>query len=253
MRTSIFILVGICFIKNLFGQPVLNDPNEEKLGYVYNKEISFGGGLHTNGYHLHFEKGSIRKYYLSRFWQIEFNTLRHPKEIKKTVDSSPFNSSRSFVFGKEHSFFALNFGIGEKRYFSEKVKHKGVAVGMTYTLGGSLGFLRPYYIDVPAPDNPDKTLSIRYSDETAVLFLNPYGILGASGLSYGWNDLKLAPGGFAKIGLLFDLGAFDEFMKSIEVGLRADVYLRNLPLMVTNQNRPFFFNLYCTLAIGKRS
>ena len=41
----------------------------------------------------------------------------------------------------------LRVGMGAKRYFSEKAKRKGIAIGINYQAGVSLGLLKPYYLD----------------------------------------------------------------------------------------------------------
>jgi hypothetical protein len=33
--------------------------------------------------------------------------------------------------------------VGEKKYFSEKAKRRGVAVGVNYEIGATLGLLKP--------------------------------------------------------------------------------------------------------------
>jgi hypothetical protein len=49
-----------------------------------------------------------------------------------------------------------------------------------------------------------------------------------------------------------DWGAFDEFLRALEVGIQLDIYPKKLPIMVNSENRPYFMNLYVSLQLGKR-
>ncbi|MEM8907273.1 MAG: hypothetical protein AAGD05_05450, partial [Bacteroidota bacterium] len=147
------------------------------------------------------------------------------------------------------------------RYFSEKAKEKGLAIGMSYVIGPSIGFLKPYYLDLfqlPNANGEQVITSEKYSDENADLFLNTGRIFGSSGFSKGLSEISILPGIHAKAGVHFDWGAFDEFVKAIEAGVMIDAYFQRVPLMVDNdeienaENRPFFINLYLTLQLGKR-
>jgi hypothetical protein len=193
---------------------------------------------------------------VTQLWQIEFLEIKHPKERRLTRDISPcLRPPRPFVYGKQNNFYAVHGGWGQRRYLSEKARRKGVAVGYQYVIGPSLGIVKPYYLDIPKPGDvrpcPD-VVSIRYEEgDNAAAFLSN-NIYGASGLIKGWNQVSPMPGGFFKIALIFDWGAFDEMLKAAEVGLMADVYPREVPIMINEQNRPIFFNLYLNAQIGKR-
>ncbi len=259
-RLLLLMFLSLCLQVVLSAQ----DADKEKLptkkgkedlslkGIIYNKEFTFGVGIHTRGFQMTGTYGILHKYYLTRFFQFDLATLKHPRERRETKDfvSSLANSARAYTFGKQNSFYAIRAGYGEKRYLSEKQKTKGIAVAVNYMAGFSLGITKPYYIDV-AVDN--RTVeAIRYTGDNADLFLNPNLIVGASGVGLGWGEIRPVPGGFAKAGLLFDWGAFDEMAKSLELGLAVDAYPKRIPLMVNTQNPFIFVNLYLTLHLGKR-
>ncbi|MEL6925129.1 MAG: hypothetical protein AAFO94_13865, partial [Bacteroidota bacterium] len=217
--------------------------------------------LHTNGYAMAANIGKIKSYYLTTYYHFEVGELKHHKEIRLNDFNSnpPITTTRSYVFGKQNNLFVVRAGYGRKRYFSEKAKRKGLAVGINYQLGPSIGLLKPYYLEVTNPIDNDggRTLSIRYSEDNSDLFLDKSKIQGASGFLKGWNDVSINPGAQAKFALHFDWGAFDEIVKAFEAGIMADFYFRKMPIMVENElidaeNRPFFINLYLTLQFGKR-
>ena len=139
------------------------------------------------------------------------------------------------------------------------------------------GFLKPYYLEITRSTDPGTAFisTEKYSEENADAFLNIRQIFGSSGFSKGLGELAFLPGYHAKIGVHLDWGAFDEFVKAIEVGVALDVFYKRVPLLVhvnqevadimtvscphltpptveSNPNRPFFLNLYVTLHLGKR-
>lgn len=246
------------------------------MGVVYDKEFTVDVKLHTNGLALAANIGKIKSYYKTRYYHFEIGELKHEKEYRYSRDLTSNNFSRasgSYVFGKQNSLFVLRAGIGTKKYFSEKASRKGLAIGMSYEYGPSLGFVKPYYLDIyPNDSNNSTPREIKFSAEEAANFLDADRIAGYSGFVKGLGEVSLQPGAHAKFGFHFDWGAFDEYVKAVEVGIMADFYLKKIPLMVddatltlnTNpvrtleilpenvRNRPFFLNLYISLQLGKR-
>ena len=203
--------------------------------------------------------------FILKHYNIELGELKHPKEFRQSFDfQSPQTSkvSRAFVFGKQNSFFVLRGGYGEKRYFSEKAKRRGLAVGVSYEAGPSIGFLKPYYLELVRFANGDLNQFIirseSYSEDNRDTFLDITSIYGSSGFSKGLSEISLIPGGHAKAAVHFDWGAFDEFVKAIEAGIMVDFYFQTVPIMVESpevsnvENSAIFFNLYINLQLGKR-
>ena len=127
---------------------------------------------------------------------------------------------------------------------------------MSYSFGPVLGMLKPYYLQLRSSENSTTKVVdnyIKYSPETANLFLNKEKIAGEAPFFTGLGEMRFVPGAHVNVGVHLDWGAYEEFVRSIEVGLAADLYARNVPIMVANnQNRPYFFNLYLQAQIGKR-
>ncbi len=258
-------IITTCFILTLIGSTILAQntfqPKQivnNNVGIVYDKEFTLDVRLHTNGFALAANFGRLKTYYRTRFYQFEIGELRHPKEERESFDypNSNGRSSKSFFFGKQNSLYVIRGGLGEKRYFSEKAKEKGLAVGISYLLGPSIGLLKPYYLDFWGTDG--LIFSAKYSEENADLFLDNSRIFGSSGFSKGLGEIAVLPGIHGKAGVHLDWGAFDEFVKALEIGIMFDVYFKKVPLMVDNseiqnaENRPFFINLYLNLQLGKR-
>ena len=273
MRIAYLFVLLILLAPSLQGQVRFeagqNDYVDGNKGVVYNKEFTVDVKLHTNGFALGVNIGRLKSYYHTRFFNIELGEIKHPKEFRQSFDFQVPNTSkvsRAFIFGKQNNFLVLRGGVGEKRYFSEKDKRRGLAVGVSYEVGPSLGFLKPYYLELihilgPDSEETNRDYEIRsekFSEENADLFLGINSIYGSSGFTKGLSELSLMPGAHAKFAVHFDWGAFDEFVKAVEAGVMVDVYARKVPIMVESElvtdaeNRPFFVNLYLNLQLGKR-
>ncbi len=249
MKKKLFIsTILTCFSIILLSAQTIS----QSKGVIYNTELSGLCRFHTNGFTMGINYGTLKTYYKTNIWRLEVVNLKHPREYLNRLKFSPSQgggSAGSFTYGKQNSFFALHAGFGQKYYFSGKADKQGVAVGMSYSVGPSLGFIKPYYIEM---SNPNGNVIIGYSDETASSFLNLNSIVGSAGFGYGFDELSVVPGGQAKVALHLDWGAFEAAVQAIEVGLMVDFYTKQIPIMVTEDNKPYFFNLYFAVELGKR-
>ncbi len=235
-------------------QPKQMDTN---VGIVYNQEFAVGLRMHTNGFAIGTTFGKLRTYYLTKYIHFELGELKHEREYRQSFDTpSSLNGriSRAFKYGKQNNLYVLRGAIGAKRYFSEKAKHKGVAFGISYEGGATLGLLKPYYLELRGGDGR-VSISTKYTEETADQFLDIYSIQGASGWTRGLGELSILPGAHAKFAVHFDWGAYDEYLKSIETGFMVDFFSRQAPIMVEAdnvENNQLFINLFLHLQFGKR-
>ena len=227
----------------------------QDVGVVYNDEFAANLYLHTRGYGVGVIIGKIKNYYKTTFYHVDFGSVRHPKEHRPDNQINQFNVlSRPYVFGKKNSFFTLRVGKGAKRYLSEKAKRKGVAMGYSYQLGPSIGILKPYYLDLRSEDigNVGIIEMEKYSEENAERFLDPNFIDGYSGFWKGVGELNFIIGGHLKGGAHFAWGAYDRYVKALEVGVMVDFYFQKVDILAIDDNSPVFANLYLNLQFGKR-
>lgn len=257
-KTLVIAILSMLYVAVLPAQSLKESIKKQPKGVIYNTEMSGMFRFHTNGFALGFNYGQLKTYYRTTTWQVELIHLKHPQEYLDRVEFAPMRpggSASSFTYGKQNSFFALHGGYGQKYYFSGKAKKQGVAVGMSYSVGPTIGFIKPYYLELYRFDNnglPIGTIAQAYSEENASLFLNRGAIAGGAGFGYGFDELSLAFGGQAKAALHLDWGAFDEIIRALEVGIMIDVYNKAVPIMLEADNRPYFINLYFSAELGKR-
>ena len=256
MRVLLLFFLS-CFIAPLCAQVTLQPKQMEtkNVGVVYNDEFAVNLYLHTRGYGIGAIFGKLKTYYKTTFYHVDFGLLKHPKEHRPDNQINQFNVlSRPYVYGKKNSFFALRIGKGQKRYLSEKAKRRGVAVGYSYQLGPSIGMLKPYYLDLRGDGGiaPPTIEVSKYSEENKDRFLDPDFIDGYSGFWKGVGEMKFVFGGHLKGGAHFSWGAYDRYVKAIEVGLLLDFYFQKVDILAIEDNSPVFANLYLNLQFGKR-
>ncbi len=263
ITSLVFSLVFFCLSANeALAQQHLSplSPIEPEKGILYNKETSFDFRVHTNGlFALGYNIGKIRTYYKTSFVHFGLGELKNPKENRYNINRNFLNGppSSSFIYGKQNALFALRFGLGQKRYFSERARKKGVRVGISYEAGPVLGLIKPYYIDVFANETGDRpvTITLRYSEETRDQFLSPWKILGASGFFKGVSELRAMPGLQIQSSLHLEWGSEDENLRALEMGFMLDAFPKKIPILIpleNDPNRPFFLNLFVNLQLGKR-
>jgi len=260
----------ICTSLSLFGQQTLpggqNYYDTGLTGIVYDEELTFDFKLLTpRSLAFGINIGKIKAYNHTRFYNIEIGSLRHAQEVRQNFDYQIVQTnrvSRAFVYGKQNSAFALRAAVGNKHYFSEKAKNKGLAVGASYAVGPNITFIKPYYLELyQFRDGISVITEEKYSLENEEQFLDVFRsqtIIGGAPFSKGLEELSIMPGISAKAAIHFDWGAFDEYVKALEAGIMIDAYLKEVPIMVESdavpylKNSPVFINLYINLQLGKR-
>ena len=254
-----FILAIAVLITGALRAQVTLQPKQMEtrdVGVVYDREFAVNLYLHTKGYGVGAVFGELKTYYKTSFYHVDFGMVKHPKEHRPDNQINQFNVlSRPYVFGKKNSFFVLRAGKGTKRYLSEKARRKGVAMGYSYQIGPSIGLLKPYYLDIRTETgigNPPEVQSVKFSEDNADRFLNPDFIDGYSGFWKGVGETSFIFGGHLKGGAHFAWGAYDRYVKALEVGVMIDFYFQRIDIMAVEDNSPVFANLYLNLQFGKR-
>lgn len=263
----IIILCNVLFILSAFlcQAQDITLLEEGKKNILYFEEMSFGGRLHTSGWSIFYDRAKNMTYYKRKVYQIELGEIRHPKWKKQASSNTnpgiPGNTSpaKSFHYGKQHNFYQLKASIGRRRQIAQKGEKNGIEATYSYLFGPSLGILKPYTLNIIKlnPDRNNEIVKIRYSKEDEERFLDKDLIYGHAGFFHGIFRSKFVPGIQAKFGLNFDWAYYNERVKRVEMGVIAEAYLQEIPMMVetannSNLNSFYFVNLYLSVQFGKR-
>jgi len=222
---------------------------EEEGVLVFSKQTVVGIELRTNGYGAFLELGRMKTPRWTNIYSLELTEIKNPKEEKL----SPINGiSNSYVYAKQNNFYQAKLGYGRQYIFGQKGNKNGVAVIGILEGGFSLGLLKPYYLEVSKNRGRSPVQSIKFTDDdTAFLGFNT-AILGASGFTKGWGELKFKPGLLVKTALRFDFGRYNESIQAIEIGLSVDAYSEKIPIMALGDNKQFFYQGHVAFVFGKR-
>ncbi len=221
---------------------------EEEGDPAFRKHNIFGIKAASDGYGILFEKGKYKTPKRTLLFQFELNEKKHPKEEKTASSQNIFGQVNSVIFGKANNFYQFKIGIGQQHLIGGKANKNGVAVSYLYAGGLSIGMLKPYYVDVENVNTGERSRK-KFTDTADG---NSYAIIGASGFTYGWKELKIKPGAHAKAAMRFDYGRFNEMVTAIEAGMNVEYYFNEIEQVVLNKPKHFFFNAYIAIEFGRR-
>lgn len=229
------------------------NPNDE---YVYTREISGGIRAQTNGFSLFLEYGFIKNIFKTRIIQLEYQYFIDYKLKRQKAVPIGKDSGRDYFYGLQNKFHTIRINYGVRRMIAEKARRNGVRLSFMAMGGISLGLMVPYYLDLKyQPDGIGGVYEIRserYSEANRDKFLDKQSINEASTIGKGFSKTEPVPGLHGKLGLNFDFGTRDEFVKSLEAGVMTDLYYKPLPLLINDQNRFYKFSAYISFQFGKR-
>lgn len=228
---------------------------EEEGALIYQKQSLFGIKLYSDGWGLLFEKGYMKTINKTNLFSIEIGERKDHKEekVSKLISGTPFLGN-ALIYGKQNNFYFMKLGVGQSYLIGGKGNRNGVAVSAVYNGGVSLGFLKPYYLDVSDPQTFEQR-SIKYKGDnsyTDTLFLDPVAINGGASVFKGFNEMKVKPGLFVKGALRFDYGRYNELISAVEAGFNIEYYFSDMPVMINDKARKLFSNVFVALEFGRR-
>lgn len=221
--------------------------SEEEGTLSFRKQKSLGLQLRTNGYGAFYELGRRRSPRFTNIYLMEITEIKNRKEEK--IDGVQNLFANSFIFGKLNNFYQLKLGFGQQYILGQKGNKNGVAIIASLSGGLSMGFLKPYLLQVK--DSAQKVKTVTY-EQDSVSFLSPSAILGGAGFTKGWSDVKLKPGLFVKTALRFDFGRYNESIQALEIGMSLEAFAQKIPILVYNDPKRLFFQGHIAFVFGSR-
>ncbi len=217
---------------------------EEEGVITYSKHVLGGIKLTTDGYGAFLEIGRAQSVKKALLFQLDISERKHPKEEKQFSQSS---NAGPFIYGKINFFYPVKLGVQQQFLLGNKGNKNGVSVSGNVGGGISIGLLRPYLLGYDSAGT--QIFKGLADDSTRFLTQDP---ISGPNFGTGFNKLKVTPGAYAKAGLRFDYGKYNEMINALEVGLVAEFYSKAIPQMAFTKHEKFFFSAYVSIMFGKR-
>jgi hypothetical protein len=242
MKRLLILAVAFTFVfLSLNGQGDLNE--QQKI--FFRNEKSFGFQLNTDGLGFSYRTARRTDYLNKNIIEYEFGTLKHPKEYKL---SNPYTNGTSFVFGKLNFPMYFRVSIGKQHELYKKADLGGVAIRLFYSGGPTLAVYKPIYYKVIYPVSLTEYLikEEKFNSNIAI----PQDIWGRASFTKGLSETKVMPGLFAKSGFNFEYSKEDKVIHAIEVGATLSAFLKEIPIMASEDNKSIFFSLFVSYRFG---
>ena len=216
---------------------------------LYRNEFMVGGIIHTSGFGFNYRRGWHVTGYKKRLLEIEVANIKSPKEIK--TQNPLFENSKGYVYGKLNVLDVLRGGYGYEKILFGKEQRRGVEIKLISIFGLSLGLAKPVYLQILQPTTDPQVYNItteRYDPDKHYID----NIYGRAPFFKGFDQLKVYPGGYGKLGLSFEYADLDDDIKCIETGITVDAYPKEIPIMAFAKNQQVYVNLYINFIWGKK-
>ena len=217
---------------------------DEQQRIFLRNEKSFGIQLNSDGLGFGYRIANRVDYRNKNILEFELGTIKHPKEYKLASYYSYFGGL-PFVFGKKNFPVYLRGSIGRQRELYTKADLGGVSIRLLYSAGPTLAVYKPYYYKV-IPQNSNDLKEEKFNTDPNIY----QNIFGRASFFKGFNEIGVIPGVFAKTGFAFEYSKTDKVIHAIEVGTNLNAYLKEIPIMATNDNRAVFLTLFVSYRFG---
>jgi len=221
------------------------------------KEMSVGVRLNTDGWSAFTQYGwletkdkrKVDMFHNVLYLEIELAEKKDAREVKTpSENTNSLGGSNSYIYGKINNLYTVKIGgVGYRWQLAGKPDVGAVSIHWTNTAGMVAGLLKPYYLNVTTESAP-----IKYSTNTEQEFLTPSVIEGGAGFSKGWNELKVIPGGYLRSALHFDFSTNRKNVLGVEAGGSLEFYSQKMQLMLFQDPKAFYANLFVSFQYGRR-
>jgi len=213
----------------------------EQPRIFYRNEKSLAIMLNSNGFGMNGRYAKRINARRKTIYDLDLASIKHRKEVKITN----FFNNKSFVFGKQNSFFTLRGGYGKQVEMFRKVDKGGISIRRFFSAGPSIGFLKPvYYEFLNMNGQYDGT---RKFNTTA----NHQMIFGKASFFKGFDEISVVPGIYGRLGFMFEYSRNDLALHALEAGISCDLFMKEIPIMATEKNEFYFFGFFVSYRFGK--
>ncbi len=249
-----FLLFCICFYSSSAFAQDSTRTSAEEVNILYRNEASGGAIIHSNGFGITFKRGWHLTGYKKQMLDIDFVSLRDPKQYKLANPDYP--DAKPYFFGKLNFAYILRGGYGRQNVIFSKGERSGVEVRYNYYGGLTLGITKPVFLDIlvdnPNPNEPGtkKIVTRPYDPNDPDQQDQREDIYGPGPYFQGLDLLSVYPGVYGKLAISFEYAGWQDKITAIETGIVVDAYAKKIPIMANSHNHNVFFNFYVSLIWG---
>jgi hypothetical protein len=227
-----------------------NYDNGTNLNVLYRNEMSGKLFATTRGFGFQFRQGKHINTRTRSFYEIDAQTLKHPKELRLTGEA---DNRKRFVYGKLNTVVLLHGGLGLQNVIFFKGDIKAVEVRYSYSIGPTLAFAKPYYVQVyrnRPTFGEDPINVVRFDSEN---FSPDSGrVIGRGPLSRGINETVVYPGLSGRFNLSFEYAPYTNLIRAIDTGLSLDYFPKALPIMAHNPSENLILTVHVGFVFGRK-
>lgn len=224
-------------------------PDYEKegsdLNVLYRNEQTFQVYAHTRGFGALYRRARHVTGKTKSFFEININTLKHPKEIKLTGSDV---ERKRYVYGKLNNVGMFQAGVGRQHVIAGKADKKAVEVRYSYSIGPGVALAKPYYITTVTRDN---SLLDRYKKFNEDTFTQD-SVIGRAPFVNGLTEISVYPYVYGRFNLSFEYAPYGNLVKALETGVSVNYFPIGLPMMARNPAENLVVTLHVGFVFGKR-
>ncbi|MDO8999301.1 MAG: hypothetical protein Q7W45_06015 [Bacteroidota bacterium] len=252
-RTLYLFLFSVIFCGFIAGQDkpanALNMDEGTTLNVLYRNDGSGKIYANTRGLGVLYRRGRHITAKTRSYYEIDFQSLKHPKEVK--ISGSATDKKR-FVYGKINQVLLIRGAVGMQKVLYTKADNKAIEVRYSYSVGPTLAFGKPYYVQVYRNQNlggpsvsPDV---VKFDSES----FTQDSVVGRGAFTDGLAETKIYPGATAKLNLSFEYAPYTNLIRAIETGISLDYFPKALPIMARNPAENFVVTFHIGFVFGSK-
>ena len=219
----------------------------EGVDVLYTHTTDVSVFAHSQGAGISYSYGKYSSAYKSRSFNTDIFYLKHEREEKTAnpvyIDGLPY------VYGKVNSFINIRAAMEFKREITPKLRKSAVQVNHLFRAGGTIGLLKPVYLEIGYPEIPyEYVLSELYNP--AEHFYDD--IYGRAPWVNGLDQVKFVPGIHVCYALNFEYSEVRGAKNTVEVGGNIDYYMSDIEIMAIEFVEPqkLFATVFLKFGIG---
>lgn len=231
---------------NTFMGGFLNTQVSNPTRYIGIEAKAFSNGW---GVGLRYGKGK-------KTWSIALQEWKHDKEEKlnpSLTEIEGLGKPLPYRYGKINSFYSLNMQYGYSTILVKGLVAPSIDVSFQLQGGLSLGFLKPYYLQVNTQNSLSSyhIVDMTYSTNNAEYFLNTRRVYSRSSFSNGIKDTRFIAGLILSPSIAIDLGNHSVWLKKLQFGSSCSLYSSSVALMADDSPKFNNLNWFMGVVVGK--